>query len=149
VGEHLVQVFSSKFHVIGFDVSESRVQALAEKYVDNDKVTFSSCPARISTGTHFLISVPTLLRPNKTIDSTYISKALSTVAGCASPGSTVVIESSVAVGMTRQLLGPLASQHNFFAGMSPEECKIAPFLLLSRPLEKDGNSNRALEMIAR
>ncbi|KAH6893420.1 hypothetical protein B0T10DRAFT_604637 [Thelonectria olida] len=35
-------------------------------------------------------------------------------------GSSVVIESSVAVGMTRQLLGPLAVSKGPFAGMSPE-----------------------------
>ncbi|KAH7466303.1 hypothetical protein FOMA001_g16705 [Fusarium oxysporum f. sp. matthiolae] len=35
-------------------------------------------------------------------------------------GSTIVIESSVAVGMTRELVGPIAKRLALFAGMSPE-----------------------------
>jgi UDP-N-acetyl-D-mannosaminuronate dehydrogenase len=34
--------------------------------------------------------------------------------------SIVVIESTVAVGMTRELLGPLAASRGILAGMSPE-----------------------------
>ena len=49
-----------------------------------------------------------------------------TVGKVGRPGSTVVIESSVAVGMTRQLLGPLAQAKGFYAGMSPEVCSPLP-----------------------
>ncbi|EGR45689.1 uncharacterized protein TRIREDRAFT_67698 [Trichoderma reesei QM6a] len=120
VGEHLVDVFSRRFNVLGFDVSEARIKALASKYADNSKVRITSSPARLSEATHFLISVPTLLLPDKTVDTSYLRSALATVAEHARPGSTVVFESSVAVGMTRQLLGPLALSHRWFAGMSPE-----------------------------
>lgn len=120
VGTHLVSSFSSRYHVIGFDVSEQRVCALREEHKDLERARFSCHPSDLVQATHFLISVPTLLRPDKTIDSSYLRDALKTVCAIARRGSTVVIESSVAVGMTRQLLGPLAASCGFFAGMSPE-----------------------------
>ncbi|KAF4963325.1 hypothetical protein FSARC_8656 [Fusarium sarcochroum] len=120
VGTHLVSSFSSRYQVIGFDVSAKRIGDLSVEYQDNDNVQFSRDSQDLRRATHFLISVPTLLRPDKTIDSSYLRDALKTVGEVARSGSTVVIESSVAVGMTRQLLGPLATSRKFFAGMSPE-----------------------------
>ncbi|CAI6095130.1 unnamed protein product [Clonostachys chloroleuca] len=120
VGAHLTSCFSSQYRVIGFDISEKRVHDLRYEYRHNNAVQFSKNPGDLTQATHFLISVPTLLRPDKTIDSSYLRDALKTVGMVARRGSTVVIESSVAVGMTRQLLGPLAGSRGFFAGMSPE-----------------------------
>ncbi|KAF5589069.1 Vi polysaccharide biosynthesis vipA tviB [Fusarium pseudoanthophilum] len=120
VGTHLVSSFSSKYQVIGFDVSAKRIENLGAEYRGQENVHFSRESQDLRRATHFLISVPTLLRPDKTIDSSYLRDALKTVGEVARSGSTVVIESSVAVGMTRQLLGPLAANHHFFAGMSPE-----------------------------
>ncbi|KAF6520139.1 hypothetical protein HZS61_016556 [Fusarium oxysporum f. sp. conglutinans] len=102
VGTHLVSSFSLKYQVIGFDVSAKRIKDLGLEYQEHENV------------------LPTLLRPDKTIDSSYLRDALKTVGEVARSGSTVVIESSVAIGMTRQLLGPLAANRQFFAGMSPE-----------------------------
>ncbi|UKZ76988.1 hypothetical protein TrVFT333_004704 [Trichoderma virens FT-333] len=120
VGEHLVDVFSRRFDVIGYDVSEARVKALSAKYSQNGRVQITSHSTRLLEATHFLISVPTLLRPDKTVDTSYLRSALDTVAKYAGPGSTVVFESSVAVGMTRKLLGPVAKRMGLYAGMSPE-----------------------------
>ncbi|KAL5590173.1 hypothetical protein FOBRF1_013730 [Fusarium oxysporum] len=120
VGEHLISVFSKSYDTIGYDISEARINQLAQKQPPNSRVRFTSMACDIANATHFLISVPTLLLPNKAINSSYLRSALSTVGLYAQPGAVVVIESSVAVGMTRQLLGPLAKQRGFFAGMSPE-----------------------------
>lgn len=120
VGEHLVMAFAQKFRVIGYDVSVSRIAALKQRVSSTRNVLFTCRAQDIATAKHFLISVPTLLNPDKTIDASYLKVALNTVGRYARPGSTVVIESSVAVGMTRELLGPLCVRKGFFAGMSPE-----------------------------
>jgi hypothetical protein len=120
VGTHLVGSFSSRYRVIGFDVSERRIRDLRQGIRGNEAISFSRDQSDLVPATHFLISVPTLLRPDKTIDSSYLCDALKMVGKVARRGSTVVIESSVAVGMTRQLLGPLAMSKGLFAGMSPE-----------------------------
>lgn len=126
VGSHLVDSFLRNFSIIGFDVSKSRVAELNSKYAENAAAEFTSEADDLSRATHFLIAVPTLLRADKSIDSSYLRDAIKTVAQVARRGSTVVIESSVAVGMTRQLLGPLAVSCGFFAGMSPE---VRPILM--------------------
>ncbi|KAF4511850.1 hypothetical protein G6O67_001056 [Ophiocordyceps sinensis] len=120
VGTHLVDVFSRQYSTLGFDVDERRVQDLKPRFGGNRRVALTSCPRRLHAATHFLVSVPTLLLPDKTVDTSYLRSALKTVAAHARPGSTVVIESSVAVGMTRHLLGPVAKMRGFYAGMSPE-----------------------------
>ncbi|KAF5978562.1 Vi polysaccharide biosynthesis vipA tviB [Fusarium coicis] len=120
VGRHLVSSFSSKYQVIGFDVSEKRTHDLQREFKGNENITFSRKQNDLIAATHLLISVPTLLRPNKTIDSSYLCDALKMVGKVARRGSTVVIESSVAVGMTRELVGPIATKLGLFAGMSPE-----------------------------
>ncbi|KAK1249649.1 hypothetical protein MKX08_009652 [Trichoderma sp. CBMAI-0020] len=120
VGEHLTDVFSRCFNVLGYDVSETRVKDLAAKYYGNERVRITSDAKDLRGASHFLISVPTLLKEDKTVDTSYLESALATVEKQAAPGSTVVIESSVAVGMTRALLGPLAKRKGLFAGMSPE-----------------------------
>ncbi|PNY18834.1 UDP-glucose 6-dehydrogenase [Tolypocladium capitatum] len=120
VGEHLVNAFSKRFGVLGYDVSETRKRHLERVFAGNDGVKFTTLTRDIAAATHFLISVPTLLLPDKTIDSSFLHTALGAVGNHARRGSVVVIESSVAVGMTREFLGPLAKEKGLFAGMSPE-----------------------------
>lgn len=120
VGTHLVETFSRKFDVLGFDVSEKRVSELCSSFASNERVTLTSEPTDLTQATHYLVSVPTLLLPNKAIDTSYLRNALNIISNYARPGATIVVESSVAVGMTRELVGPLAKAKGCFAGMSPE-----------------------------
>ncbi|KAF5658458.1 n-acetyl-D-galactosaminuronic acid dehydrogenase [Fusarium heterosporum] len=120
VGEHLVDVFSKNHDVLGYDVSEARTQQLSKKQPVGSRARFTCKAPDLAEATHFLISVPTLLLANKSIDSSYLRSALDVVKLYGRRGSVVVVESSVAVGMTRALLGPIAQECGFFAGMSPE-----------------------------
>ncbi|GKT93124.1 hypothetical protein Ct61P_10974 [Colletotrichum tofieldiae] len=120
VGEGLVDSFSSHYEILGFDVNSKRVNDLRTQYLMRPNVSFTINEADLGRATHFLISVPTLLLPDRSIDLSYLRSALSIVKKWAQKGSTIVIESSVAVGHTRQLLGPIARSRGLFAGMSPE-----------------------------
>lgn len=120
VGHHLVQAFSREYMVVGFDVSEKRIIDIASDFAASANVKLTSDPLDLARATHYLIAVPTLLLPDKTIDTSYLRSAIKTIYPFVRPGSTVVIESSVAVGMTRELVGALASEKSCFAGMSPE-----------------------------
>lgn len=119
VGTHLVEAFAHHYQVVAFDLSDKRLLEVAEQ-LDGLPIHFTSSATDISQASHFLISVPTLLNTDKTIDTTYLRSAIATVEQYAKPGSTIVIESSVAVGMTRALVGPLMASKNFLVGMSPE-----------------------------
>jgi UDP-N-acetyl-D-mannosaminuronate dehydrogenase len=120
VGTHLIEVFASQYQTLGFDISQKRINEIQEQFSVNERVELTADAGRLASATHFLISVPTLLLPNKSIDSSYLRSALATVSEYARPGATIVVESSVAVGMTRELLGPIALRNNCYAGMSPE-----------------------------
>ncbi|KAI1024222.1 hypothetical protein LB504_005104 [Fusarium proliferatum] len=122
VGTGLVDSFSSysKYEIMGFDISEDRLEFLRGEFSARPNVSLTSNESDLGKATHFLISVPTLLRSDRTIDLSYLRSALRRVEQWARPGCTVVIESSVSVGLTRELLGPIAKAKGLFAGMSPE-----------------------------
>jgi nucleotide sugar dehydrogenase len=54
------------------------------------------------------------------VDTSKLQNALDTIFACARIGSTIIIESSVAVGMTRSLLGKMVQERQLKACMSPE-----------------------------
>lgn len=119
IGTHLVEAFAHHYNVIAFDLSNKRLSEVASQLASLP-IEFTSNAPDIRRASHFLISVPTLLNTDKTIDTTYLRCAISTVEQHARPGSTIVIEFSVAVGMTRALVGPLMLTKSFLVGMSPE-----------------------------
>ncbi|KAL1798040.1 hypothetical protein ACET3X_004646 [Alternaria dauci] len=119
VGTHLVEAFAGHYNVIAFDLSTKRLDEVS-KQLTGLPIKFTSNAADISEATHVLISVPTILTDDKKVDTTYLRSAIATVEKHVKPGSTIVVESSVAVGMTRSLVGPLMATKNFKVGMSPE-----------------------------
>lgn len=76
VGEHLVEIFSKKYKVIGYDVSEKRLVYLKEKFENNKNVVLQSSVNNLSQSDLFCISVPTLIREDGTIDDHYILSAV-------------------------------------------------------------------------
>ncbi|PWZ01816.1 nucleotide sugar dehydrogenase [Testicularia cyperi] len=123
VGAHLMERFSSAYEVVAFDVSSKRCEQLRSLHGENRNVTFISdveADARTSSFDLCLVSVPTLLTPDlSSVDQTHIRAAFDMVYRLARPGSTVVVESSVTVGMTRALFSPLRAK-GVFVGFSPE-----------------------------
>ncbi|KAF2845796.1 nucleotide sugar dehydrogenase [Plenodomus tracheiphilus IPT5] len=119
VGTHLVEAFAGHYQVIAFDLSEKRL-AEVSRQLTGLPIQFTSNAKDISAASHVLISVPTILKDDKSIDTAYLRSAIATVEKYVRPGSTVVVESSVAVGMTRELVGPLMATKNLKVGMSPE-----------------------------
>lgn len=74
----------------------------------------------LGLATHILISVPTGVHFNGTIDTRILRSAVDAVLENTRQGTTVVIESSVAVGMTRSLFGQRYLEKGIKVGMSPE-----------------------------
>ncbi len=121
VGEHLVDVFSKVHNVIGYDVSEHRVKMMSERFADKPNVRIQSTLDGLDNCDLFCISVPTLLNTEKNgIDTSYIVSAANTIDKVAKSGAVVVVESSVAVGMTRDIMGHFRIDKNLYIGFSPE-----------------------------
>lgn len=119
VGESLLREFSRVFPTIGYDISPKRIAALKAVFKDDlHPVELTTDSAALKCATHILISVPTLLRHDRSINLDFVESAVESVLALARPGSTIVLESSVSVGTTRRLLGAHAKR--FHIGMSPE-----------------------------
>ncbi|KAL5116521.1 hypothetical protein ACEQ8H_005642 [Pleosporales sp. CAS-2024a] len=120
VGQHLVDIFSSSFDVIGYDVSAARVETLRFENVQPERIVFSNEERDLEAASHFLISVPTTLKHSGEVDLSHVRSAVKVVERYAKKGSIVMIESTVAIGTTRMLLQRMARSRGIYAGMSPE-----------------------------
>lgn len=123
VGEQLVRSFSNHYRVFALDISEARRCALQAQYAENSSVRVIGSLRECAAAQAFdlaLISVPTVLRADcQSVDSAHIEAAAASVLPYARAGATVVVESSVTVGMTRQLFGAFRAR-GVFVGFSPE-----------------------------
>jgi nucleotide sugar dehydrogenase len=118
VGESLLREFSHVHPTIGYDISEKRINQLRAQYSESKELILTNDEAMLDKAQHYMISVPTLLKEDHSVDFSHLRSALSTVFRHARPGNTIVIESSVSVGTTRQLFA--ATGNLFHCGMSPE-----------------------------
>ena len=118
VGESLLREFGKHFRCIGFDISQKRIENLSESFKCFSRVTFTTDKTYLRDATHFLISVPTPLKKDRSIDLSYLHSAISTTLTYARPGSAIILESTVCVGTTRQCLD--AYKDIYHCGMSPE-----------------------------
>jgi UDP-N-acetyl-D-glucosamine/UDP-N-acetyl-D-galactosamine dehydrogenase len=137
VGLPLAVGFAQADHrVIGFDVDESKVETLQngvdttgdlsdDDVLDGD-VTYTTDPSAIRAADYVLVTVPTPVddeQPNLT----FIKSAASTVGEHLTRGTTVILESTVYPGVTRDEFAPVIEEAaglevgtDFFIGYSPE-----------------------------
>lgn len=120
VGIQLVTAFAEHYRVIAYDISEKRINTVTPTLKNLPSVTCTTNPTELAGATHFLLAVPTILHPDKRINTSHLRTAVYTVGLYARPKATIVIESSVAVGMTRRLLTDLMVAQGLRGGMSPE-----------------------------
>lgn len=119
VGEHLVTEFSKHYPTIAYDVDARRLDQIAQHKTVHQLMT-TRRPVDLSLATHILIAVPTGVFHDGTINTNVLRNAVDTVLQNAQYGATIIVESSVAVGMTRELFGSSYPEKNLKIGMSPE-----------------------------
>jgi len=155
------------FQVVGFDVSDERVEALRNgiSYVGdipNEAIARSlqsgyrptSNPDDLAGFDVAVISVPTPLRDGLP-DLSYIERAGEALAHHLSPGACVILESTTYPGTTTELLGPVLERGSgmpmgeFHLGYSPE--RIDPgnpsFGLVNTPKVTSGIDARSLTVV--
>ncbi|MXV64124.1 nucleotide sugar dehydrogenase [Natronorubrum sp. JWXQ-INN-674] len=127
----------SNYRVIGYDVDESTVERLragtdttgdlSDEAVQDDDITYTTDAAEIRDADYVIIAVPTPIDGDEQPDLSYVESAATTVGSKMGPGTTVVLESTVYPGSTREVLVPaledasdLAAGSDFFVGYSPE-----------------------------
>ncbi|RQO31943.1 nucleotide sugar dehydrogenase [Taibaiella sp. KBW10] len=147
VGLPLACLMAGKYRVTGFDISESRVDALRKgkdstleiEAVDLGKVLLADnthaekglyCTDKeqdIADATVYIITVPTPVDNNNQPDLSPVITASNTVAQYLKEGDVVIYESTVYPGLTEEICVPLLEQGSslifnsgFFVGYSPE-----------------------------
>jgi len=140
VGLPLAAMFAKEFSVVGFDISESRVDELiaghdrthelTDEQLSNaakNGLTFSTNPQCLAESRVIIVTVPTPIDNHKNPDLTPLVRASEMIGKYIKPGTTVVYESTVYPGCTEEDCIPLIEKHSglkwkqgFYAGYSPE-----------------------------
>ncbi len=137
VGLPLAVRFAEHGHdVVGFDVDAGHVETLrsgtdttgdlGDRAVAESGASFSADPADIAAADYVIVTVPTPLDEDDQPDLGYVGAAGETVGDHMEPGTTVVLESTVYPGATRDVFVPaletggLTHGEEFAVGYSPE-----------------------------
>jgi UDP-N-acetyl-D-galactosamine dehydrogenase len=138
VGLPVAIAFSRVFPgAIGFDINPKRVAALKEGRDDTLEVSpealaaadlkFTSDPQDMAGASFFVVTVPTPIDTNRQPDLRPVVAACETLGPALTPGSIVVLESTVYPGVTEEVCGPLLERVSglrrgvdFKVGYSPE-----------------------------
>lgn len=138
VGLPLAVEFGKRRPVIGFDINQSRIDALRDGQdstleVSDDELreaahlSFSTDPADLAEATIYIVTVPTPIDKHKRPDLTPLIKASETLGKALKRGDIVIYESTVYPGATEEDCVPvlervsgLTFNVDFFAGYSPE-----------------------------
>ena len=138
VGLPLAVEFGRIRDVVGFDINQSRIEALrrgedttletdADELAAAEGLSFSTDPADLTRCNMYIVTVPTPIDAHRRPDLTPLIKASETVGKVLKRGDIVVYESTVYPGATEEdcvpvleRLSGLTYNQDFFCGYSPE-----------------------------
>lgn len=138
VGLPLAVEFGKQFSVIGFDISQARIQALQAGHdstlevedaelAQSHQLSFSSDSQALRSCNVFIVTVPTPIDEHKKPDLNPLIRASETIGKVLKRGDVVIYESTVYPGATEEDCVPVLERvsglkfnQDFYAGYSPE-----------------------------
>ena len=141
VGLPLAIEFSKKYKVVGYDISEKRINDLNNFIDRTDEVSQNALSESISSGNikftagvdsikesnFYIVTVPTPIDTYKVPDLKPVKKASALVGQFLKKNDIVVFESTVFPGVTEEICAPILEKESglnfnkdFFCGYSPE-----------------------------
>ena len=141
VGLPLLQAYiKSGFTTIGFDVDQSKIEALLagtsyikhipdewiKDWIDEESFEPTADMSRLAEADAILICVPTPLSSSRDPDLSYVESTTQQIAKALRPGQLVVLESTTYPGTTKDVLLPILAEsglkcgEDFFLAYSPE-----------------------------
>ncbi len=138
VGLPLAVAFAKHYEVIGFDISEKRIQQLQQRSdetkavsaaeLESATITFTSDPTQLRQAQYIIIAVPTPVDEAKHPDLNPLKAASVIVGKYMTKGVTIIYESTVYPGVTEEICLPILekesgmrlSSGDFSLGYSPE-----------------------------
>mgnify|MGYP001353853689 CR=1 FL=1 len=106
VGLPLARAFARHMNVVGIDANDSRVWELLHE-PNSSPLGITSEPSAIAGAKFVIIAVPTPVTAFKAPDLSYICAAARTVGRHLTPGTIVILESTVYPGLTEQVMVPI------------------------------------------
>lgn len=138
VGLPLAVEFGKKITTIGFDINQTRVDALragvdhtleltTEELQATEQLSFTTTEADIKGADVYIVTVPTPINNSYQPDLTPLEKASALLGRVINKNAIVIFESTVYPGCTEEICIPIIEQvsglrfnEDFFAGYSPE-----------------------------
>jgi len=138
VGLPLAIEFGKKFNVVGYDISEDRINLLKKfddpnleiskkEFSESSYLSFSSIIDDIKDCNIFIVTVPTPIDNHKRPDLTALKKSSETVGTVLKKNDIVIYESTVFPGATEEFCVPILEKQSglkfnsdFYCGYSPE-----------------------------
>lgn len=137
VGMPIAVAFAKKVDVIGFDISQHKIdlyksgvdptREVGDEVIKNTTVHFTSDAADLRKAKFHIVAVPTPVRDDHTPDLSPVISASRTLGQQLTPGSVVVYESTVYPGVTEDICIPILEEESglkcgvdFKIGYSPE-----------------------------
>ena len=168
VGLPVAVAFAKNFSVIGFDLSQERVEQLQKgldrtgeftvaQLLSASNLRITDDPERLQSADVFIICVPTPVTEGGIPDLSYVEGAARTVAGVMKPGSLVIFESTVYPGATEKVFAPILESvsglrlnFDFDLAFSPERINPGDSEHSFDNVVKvvSGSSEQALERVA-
>lgn len=125
------------YDVIGFDIDPEKIERLTAgedptgdvgaKRIERAEITFTTDETALRQVAYVIVTVPTPVDELKNPNLTFVEDAGELIGRNITPGTTVVLESTVYPGATREILGPavertsgLSAGEEFSLGYSPE-----------------------------
>jgi UDP-N-acetyl-D-glucosamine/UDP-N-acetyl-D-galactosamine dehydrogenase len=137
VGLPIAVSFSKKVDVIGFDVSQKKIdlyksgidptREVGNEILTNTTIEFTSDERKLREAKFHIVAVPTPVKEDRTPDLTPLESASRTLGKNLTKGSIVVFESTVYPGVTEEICVPILERESglrcgldFKVGYSPE-----------------------------
>ena len=139
VGLPLAHAFAEKYEVVGFDINQSRIDELNNRYDRTlelsdvqllevkEKLSFSTALQDISSCNIYIVTVPTPIDKSNRPDLSPLVKSSAMIGKVLKQDDIVIYESTVYPGVTEEVCVPelektsgLKFNKDFFAGYSPE-----------------------------
>lgn len=137
VGLPIALAFAKKYQTIAYDVNRKRVKELTNRYDSNNEfkykdflkskyITFTNDNNLLKKVKIFIVTVPTPVFKNKTVDKRYVVAATKLIQNYMKKDSIIVYESTVYPGFCEEICLPILKKSklkyntDFFIGYSPE-----------------------------
>ncbi|WP_088031987.1 nucleotide sugar dehydrogenase [Evansella clarkii] len=167
VGLPVAVAFGLEHEIVGFDISEHRINTLKqnEDYtnevepseLEKANIDFTTDPSRLRDCDFIIVAVPTPIQENKQPDLFPLEKSSETVGKHLNKDTIVVFESTVYPGATEEVCVPILERESglkagedFFVGYSPERINPGDKEHTFRTIRKvvSGQTPEVLEIVA-